>query len=148
MESIDRQILALLGADGRMSYTDLGKQTGLSTSAAQQRVRRLEERGVVLGYRAIIDAGEVHRGLTAFISVTPVDPMRDVEVMEILTGFSEITSCYSVAGDASYLVEVQVADTTALDDLLTRIRSAAHASTVTTVVLTTLFSGRPLVSEA
>lgn len=145
MESIDRQILALLGADGRMSFTEIGKQTGMSTSAAQQRVRRLEERGVLVGYRAVIDAQQVERGLTAFISVQPVDPVRDDQVVGVLSGFPEITSCYSVAGDASYLVEVQIADPAALDDLLTRIRTAAQVSTVTTVVLTTVFSGRPLI---
>ena len=57
MEKLDRRILALLARDGRMSYTDIGKETGLSTSAAQQRVRRLEQRGVIKGYTAVLDAG-------------------------------------------------------------------------------------------
>ena len=55
MESMDRHILGLLARDGRMSYTDIGRATGLSTSAAQQRVRRLEQRGIITGYRAIVD---------------------------------------------------------------------------------------------
>ena len=54
MEQLDQRILALLARDGRMSYTDIGKETGLSTSAAQQRVRRLEQRGVIKGYRAVL----------------------------------------------------------------------------------------------
>ncbi|MDO5500484.1 MAG: AsnC family transcriptional regulator, partial [Propionibacteriaceae bacterium] len=49
MEDTDRRILSLLAADGRISYTDIGRETGLSTSAAQQRVRRLEQRGVIQG---------------------------------------------------------------------------------------------------
>ena len=54
MEKLDRRILALLARTGRMSYTDIGKETGLSTSAAQQRVRRLEQRGVIRSYRAVL----------------------------------------------------------------------------------------------
>ncbi|MGH3324964.1 MAG: Lrp/AsnC family transcriptional regulator, partial [Streptomyces sp.] len=74
MEELDRQIVDLLVKDGRMSYTDLGKATGLSTSAVHQRVRRLEQRGVVRGYTALVDPESVGLPLTAFISVKPFDP--------------------------------------------------------------------------
>ena len=67
MESTDRQILTLLAKDGRMSYTDIGRETGLSTSAAQQRVRRLEQRGLITGYRAELSAEALGLALTAFI---------------------------------------------------------------------------------
>ncbi|MDO4784786.1 MAG: AsnC family transcriptional regulator, partial [Propionibacteriaceae bacterium] len=69
MEAIDQEILALLSTNGRMSFTDIGKLTGLSTSAAQQRVRRLEQRGFIDGYHANINPEAVNRSLTAFISV-------------------------------------------------------------------------------
>ena len=69
MESTDQQILELLAHDGRMSYTDIGRETGLSTSAAQQRVRRLEQRGVITGYKAQIDPESLGLMLTAFISL-------------------------------------------------------------------------------
>ena len=55
MEDLDQRILKLLAADGRMSFTDLGKATGLSTSAVHQRVKRLESRGLIKGYGATID---------------------------------------------------------------------------------------------
>ncbi|HYO18973.1 MAG TPA: Lrp/AsnC family transcriptional regulator, partial [Dermatophilaceae bacterium] len=71
MEDLDRHIVGLLSHDGRMSFTDLGKATGLSTSAVHQRVRRLEERGVIQGYRAVIDHTAVGMPLLAFISITP-----------------------------------------------------------------------------
>lgn len=73
MEELDRQIVQLLVADGRMSYTDLGKATGLSTSAVHQRVRRLEQRGVIRGYAAVVDPEAVGLPMTAFISVKPFD---------------------------------------------------------------------------
>ena len=68
MEDTDRTIVRLLAADGRMSFTDLGKATGLSTSAVHQRVRRLEDRGVIQGYRAVVDHNELGMPLIAFMS--------------------------------------------------------------------------------
>jgi Lrp/AsnC family leucine-responsive transcriptional regulator len=143
MEEIDRQIVRLLLADGRMSYTDLGKATGLSTSAAHQRVRRLEQRGVIKGYRAVVDAESVGLPLSAFISVKPIDPAAPDDVPERLAGLTEIESCHSVAGDENYILEVHVATPGALEGLLARIRSAANVSTRTTIVLSTAFDGRP-----
>jgi len=76
VEDLDRQILKRLTADGRMSYTDLGRATGLSTSAVHQRVRKLEERGAILGYTTNIDATAIGLPLTAFIAITPRPTMR------------------------------------------------------------------------
>lgn len=145
MEGIDQEILSLLGRNGRMSFTDIGKKTGLSTSAAQQRVRRLEQRGFIDGYRADINPASVDRTLTAFISVRPLDPRDDGLVPERVTEIPQITACYSVAGDASYLLLAQVGSTAELDQLLTRLRSVIHLVTTTTVVLSTIFQNRPLV---
>ena len=76
MEPLDRRILSLLARDGRMSYTDIGKETGLSTSAAQQRVRRLEQRGVIKGYRAVLDPAQLGQLVTAFVAIKPFDPSQ------------------------------------------------------------------------
>ena len=137
MEEPDRRIVELLVADGRMSYTDLGKAIGMSTSAVHQRVRRLEERGVITGYTARIDAGKVGLPITAFISVTPVDPAAPDDVPERLRELPEIESCYSVAGDENYILKVRVSSPGHLEDLIGRIRAAAAVSTRTTIVLST-----------
>ena len=84
MEELDRQIVQLLVKDGRMSYTDLGKATGLSTSAVHQRVRRLEQRGVIRGYAAVVDPEAVGLPMTAFISVKPFDPSAPDDIADIL----------------------------------------------------------------
>jgi len=144
VEDIDRQIVVLLAADGRMSYTDLGKATGLSTSAVHQRVKRLEQRGVITGYRATINPEHVGLSLTAFISVRPIDPAEPDDYPERLSGIAEIESCYSVAGDESYILKVRVGSPAALEKLLTRIRSEANVSTRTTIVLSIPYEGRPL----
>ncbi len=142
MEELDRRLVELLLEDGRMSYTDLGRATGLSTSAAHQRVRRLEERGVLIGYRAVIEPTQMGLPLTALVSVTPFDPSEPDDVPQRLRDISEIEDCYSVAGDESYVLKVRVATPADLEDLLARIRSAANMSTRTTVVLSTPWEGR------
>ncbi|MBA3233525.1 MAG: Lrp/AsnC family transcriptional regulator [Propionibacteriales bacterium] len=143
MEDLDRAILALLSQDGRMSYTDLGRATGLSTSAVHQRVRRLEQRGVIRGYSALVDPEAVDLSLTAFVSIRPIDPSEPDDAPERLRSFPEIEACHSVAGDESYLLKVRVRAPVDLEALLARIRAAAGVSTRTTVVLSTPYESRP-----
>lgn len=144
MEDIDRRIIDLLGRDGRMSYTDLGKATGLSTSAVHQRVRRLEARGVIRGYAAVVDAAAVGLPLTAFISIRPIDPSAPDDAPERLSDLPEIEACHSVAGEESYILKARVRAPADLETLLARIRAEAGVSTRTTVVLSTPFEQRPL----
>jgi Lrp/AsnC family leucine-responsive transcriptional regulator len=143
VEELDRQIVQLLVGDGRMSYTDLGRVTGLSTSAVHQRVRRLEQRGVIRGYTAIVDPEFVGLPLTAFISVKPFDPSAPDDAPERLAGIDEIEACHSVAGDESYILKVRVGGPGDLENLLARVRTAAGVSTRTTVVLSTPYEARP-----
>jgi len=143
MEKLDRRILALLARDGRMSYTDIGKETGLSTSAAQQRVRRLEQRGVIKGYHARMDAEQLGLLVTAFVAIKPFDPSQPDDAPERLRHIEEIISCYSVAGDASYLLKVQVPSMAHLESLLAKIRSDGKVSTQTTTVLSIPYEDRP-----
>jgi Lrp/AsnC family transcriptional regulator, leucine-responsive regulatory protein len=142
MEDLDRHIVGLLSHDGRMSFTDLGKATGLSTSAVHQRVRRLEERGVIQGYRAVIDHNAVGMPLLAFISITPTDPSAPDDVPDRLRGVVDLEACHSVAGEESYILKARVASPGDLEDLLALIRSSANVSTRTTVVLSTPWEER------
>ena len=142
MEHLDQRILALLARDGRMSYTDIGKETGLSTSAAQQRVRRLEQRGVIKGYRAVLEPAELGLQVTAFVAIKPFDPGAADDAPQRLAHLSEVVSCYSVAGEPSYLLKVQVATMGDLETLLARIRADAGVSTHTTTVLSTPYEDR------
>jgi len=144
VEDLDRQILSLLAADGRMSFTDLGKATGLSTSAVHQRVKRMESRGLVKGYAAVVDYEQAGLPLTAFISIRPIDPSQPDDSPERLSGITEIESCWSVAGDESYILKTRCATPVALEDLLARIRSAANVATRTTIVLSTYYENRPV----
>ncbi|GAA3871591.1 Lrp/AsnC family transcriptional regulator [Streptomyces sedi] len=142
-EDLDRRIVELLVKDGRMSYTDLGRATGLSTSAVHQRVRRLEQRGVIRGYTALVDPEAVGLPMTAFISVKPFDPSAPDDTADRLAEVPEIEACHSVAGDESYILKVRVGAPAELEHLLARIRSLAGVSTRTTVVLSTPYEARP-----
>jgi Lrp/AsnC family leucine-responsive transcriptional regulator len=141
---VDRALLAALARDGRASYTDLAERVGLSVSAVHQRVRRLEQRGLITGYRATLDAKALGLPLTAFVSITPIDPSQPDDYPERLRGISSIESCWSVAGDESYILKVRVRTPAALEDLLARIRSDANVSTRTTIVLSTPYENRPV----
>jgi Lrp/AsnC family transcriptional regulator, leucine-responsive regulatory protein len=137
MEDLDRRIVDLLAKDGRISYTDLGKTLGMSTSAVHQRVRRLEQRGVVKGYTAKVDHRALGRQITAFISITPIDPAAPDDIPDRLREIPAIEECHSVAGDENYILKVRVETPTALEDLISQVRGSAHVSTRTTVVLST-----------
>ena len=147
VESTDRKILQLLATDGRMSFTDLGKATGLSTSAVHQRVKRLEQRGLIQGYGATINHSEIGLPLTAFISIRPMDPSQPDDCAARLEHVPEIESCWSVAGEESYVLKVRTTSPSALEDLLARIRAAANVSTRTTIVLSTYYENRPVTGE-
>src|SRR5215469_1684665 len=109
VEAINKKILSLLADDGRLSFTELARQTGLSVSAVQQRVRRLEERGVIRGYSASIDPESIGLPLTAFVSVKPFDPSAPDDTPERLAHLPAIEACHSVAGDENYILKVRVA---------------------------------------
>ncbi|RFU20764.1 Lrp/AsnC family transcriptional regulator [Geodermatophilus marinus] len=140
---VDRALLAALARDGRASYTDLAERVGLSVSAVHQRVRRLEQRGLITGYHARIDARSLGLGLTAFVSITPIDVAQPDDAPARLAHLTEIEACHSVAGMESYILKVRVSSPDALEALLQKIRAAANVTTRTTVVLSTFYEDRP-----
>jgi Lrp/AsnC family leucine-responsive transcriptional regulator len=142
LEPLDAKIASELARDGRCSFTELAERVGLSVSAAHQRVRRLEQRGVIRGYTARLDGEQVGLPLTALISLIPIDPAAPDDYAHKLAELPEVEDCYSVAGVESYIIKVRVASPAALEVLLAALRSSVNVSTRTTVVLSTPFEGR------
>jgi Lrp/AsnC family transcriptional regulator, leucine-responsive regulatory protein len=140
---VDRALLSALARDGRASFTDLAERVGLSVSAVHQRVRRLEQRGLITGYAAHIDAKALGLPLTAFVSITPIDVAQPDDAPARLAHLRAIEACHSVAGVESYILKVRVASPDALEALLQEIRAAANVTTRTTVVLSTFYEDRP-----
>jgi Lrp/AsnC family leucine-responsive transcriptional regulator len=143
VEEIDRRIVSLLSRYGRMSFTELAKQAGLSVSAVHQRVRRLETEGVIMGYAALCDPEVIGLPLTAFVSIKPFDAAAPDDLPERLRNLTAIEACHSVAGDENYILKVRVASPAALEEMLQQIRGIAKVSTRTTVVLSTPYENRP-----
>lgn len=142
-DDADVVILRELLADGHATLSRLGEATGLSTSAVQTRVRRLEERGIITGYRAQVDPEAIGVPLAAFIEVSPLDPTVVDAIPQQLVGLPEIAACHSVAGDAAYLLMVRVTTPQRLEELIREVRLTANVNTRTTVVLQTFFEDRP-----
>ena len=143
MESLDRQIVLALAEDSSLSLTDFAAQLDVPSSTLHQRVKKLEARGVITGYRAEVDKRQVGLKINALISLTPIDPAAPDDIAEKVAQIPEIESCWSVAGVESYIVKVAVSEPEALEELLARIRAAANVSTKTSVILSTAFEARP-----
>jgi Lrp/AsnC family transcriptional regulator, leucine-responsive regulatory protein len=141
-DATDRQLVSLLVADGRSTLKSLAEATGLSVSAVQARVRRLEHDGVITGYSAEVDPEAMGLPLAAIIALTPRDPEHEYDLPERIGDLSEIESCHSVAGEDSFVLFVRVASPKALEALIREIRRRSDVSTRTTVVLQTLFERR------
>jgi Lrp/AsnC family leucine-responsive transcriptional regulator len=142
LDDIDRILMRELAADGRATLSELAVSTGMSVSAVQSRVRRLESRGVVAGYSARINPEAVGHLLSAFVAITPLDPSQPDDAPARLEHLVEIESCHSVAGEESYILLVRVESARALEDLLQRIRTAANVQTRSTIILNTFYSNR------
>jgi Lrp/AsnC family leucine-responsive transcriptional regulator len=139
----DRQIAAALVADGRTTLKNLAELTGLSVSAVQARVRRLEADGVIRGYTAIVEPEAIGLPLAALVSITPLDPAHEYDIPDRLSALPEVEACHSVAGEDSFVLFVRVASPSALEELIREIRKRANVSTRTTVILQTFYEGRP-----
>ena len=108
-DETDARIVRAVSLDPRGTLADLSAAVGLSVSAVQARVRKLEARGVIAGYRAVVDPEAVGRPLAAFIEITPLDPAQPDNAPELLEHLDEIEACHSIAGAASYMLFVRVA---------------------------------------
>lgn len=143
-DAIDAGIVREMSANARATLAELSAAVGLSVSAVQTRLRRLEARGIITGYRAVVEPVAVGKPLSAFIEITPLDPAQPDNAPELLVHLAEIEACHSVAGSASYILFVRVATPRRLESLLSEIRAAASVSTHTTVVLQTYYENRPI----
>src|ERR1700744_2068317 len=145
LDDIDRILVRELVADGRATLSELATSTGLSVSAVQSRVRRLESRGVVTGYSARINPEAVGHLLSAFVAITPLDPSQPDDAPARLEHLAEIESCHSVAGEEGYVLLGRVESARTLEDLLQRIRTTANVQTRSTIILNTFYANRQFI---
>src|SRR5258706_4468460 len=140
ISTVDSKALNLLMRRGRASWAELAKHLGLSPPAAAERVRKLEERGVIRGYAALVSAEALGYPLTAFVAVTLEHPKHRQAFLRRVAGMKEIVECHHVTGDYDYLLKVRSRSTQDLDRVLSeKLKAVAGvARTVTTIVLSTV----------
>ena len=138
LDGIDRKIIDALTTNGRITVTDLAQTVGLSKTPCQIRMRRLEERGYILGYAAITDPAKLDAGHIAFVQVTLSDTRS-----QALQAFNvaarqvrEIEQCHMIAGGFDYLLKVRTKDIAAYRRVLgERISTLPHVTQTSTFVV-------------
>jgi Lrp/AsnC family transcriptional regulator, leucine-responsive regulatory protein len=135
---MDSELLTRLQANARETWAALAQALGVTGPAIAERVRKLEERGVIRGYSAIVDAEAVGYPLLAFIAVTLEQQEQRTEFITRVLGLPEVQECHHIAGDYDYLVKVRARGTADLDRLITEeLKSLPGVRTRTTIVLKT-----------
>jgi len=144
LDERDLGIIAALQGDARATYADIGRRVGLAASSVHDRVRKLEDLGAIRGYRAEVDPERVGLHVTAFIAVSPLDASQPDDLPDRVLDLPEVEDCYSVAGEANYVLKVRTRNTADLEELIRRLREKAGVATRTTIALSIPFEGRPI----
>lgn len=140
MDQIDRQIVALMRANARRSFQDIGSRVSLSAPAVKRRVDRLESEGVIRGYAATVDPAAFGWGIDAFVSLFCEGRMPAADVRAAVADQPEVAAAYTIAGEGSAILHVRAEDTKHLEEALERIRATPGViRTQTQIVLSTLF---------
>ena len=140
LSALDSKLIQRLMNEGRATWAELASLLGITAPAVAERARKLEERGVIRGYAALVDPAQTGYALTAFIAVTLERPQHRAKFTAALMKMPEVAECHHIAGDYDYLLKVRCKGTADLDDLLSnRIKELPGiARTRTTIVLGTL----------
>jgi Lrp/AsnC family transcriptional regulator, leucine-responsive regulatory protein len=149
LDNLDIKILSTLLQRGRITWSELAQQLGLSAPATADRVKRLEERGIIAGYSAQLNTEALGLDLTAFIAVTLDQPRHRQAFLSQVQNTAAILECHHVTGDDDYLLKVRCRNTKALEGLISdRIKSIAGvAKTRTLIVLSTVKERQAALAE-
>jgi Lrp/AsnC family leucine-responsive transcriptional regulator len=141
----DARILDVLQRDGRRPYADLGSDVGMSGPSAHERVKKLESRGVITGYAAIVDPRAIGYDILAFSWIIQAPGTTSIDLTEMFAAIPEIEECHHITGEADYLIKVRARDTRDLERILRAVRATPHVfQTETDVVFSSGFERRPL----
>jgi Lrp/AsnC family transcriptional regulator, leucine-responsive regulatory protein len=140
IDEMDRRILSLLQQDARLSNAEIARRVGMAASATLDRLRKLEERGVIRGYEARVDARKLGLGLTAFIFIRAQNKHGEHDTGDRLRQHPNVLEVHHIAGEDCYLAKVCAADTEDLGRMLQVDfgNLPGVVSTRTTIVLATL----------
>lgn len=139
IDDIDIKILAILQDNGRTPNVEIARRVGMAPSAILERIRKLEEKGVILGYTVRLDPAKLNQGLLAFILVRTEERVWQIETGLALFQIPEVQEVHHIAGEDCFLVKLRAKDTEALGRLLRERFGEIKTirSTRTTIVLNT-----------
>ena len=132
LDTIGRKILGALQADARLSFAELGRTVNLSPPAVAERVRRMEEAGIITGYHAAVNLEEIGLPVAAFVRMQ-VPAERYPRLIALATKLPEVLECHHVSGSDSFILKVVVPSIPHLEELISRL--SAYGSTMTSIVL-------------
>jgi Lrp/AsnC family transcriptional regulator, leucine-responsive regulatory protein len=118
LDARDKQILGLVQVDGKMPQAEIARRVGLSTAAVSERLKKLENAGVIRRYVALVDAQAVGATVTAYVEVFIEHPRFEGPFLERVLELEEVQECHHITGEFSLLLKVRVADMESLRDLL------------------------------
>ncbi len=130
------RLLRELQEDARLSYAELGRRVGLSLPAVAERVRKMEEAGIITGYRAEIDPAKIGLPISAFIRLRPGGRLGHQRVRALIVELPEVAACYHVAGSDAFILQLAVPSIEHLEGVIERLGSYGQAAT--SIVLSTV----------
>jgi Lrp/AsnC family leucine-responsive transcriptional regulator len=139
LDEIDLKILKMLQENGRIKRNEIAQATGLSVPSVSERMKKLEDAGIIKGYTAILDSKKLGKDITAFVFVS-IDSSKNYPLfIERVMDVDEILECHSITGEGSHLLKVKTENTSTLEKLLARIQSwPGVTGTRTNIVLSTI----------
>jgi Lrp/AsnC family leucine-responsive transcriptional regulator len=135
LDAIDHQLLELLSEDGRRSASELGRRVGLSPAAAKRRIDRLEQIGVIAGYRAVLDHAKLGSNIEAFVELRFAGKTQVDDIDRTVTDMPELVESFTIAGDPDALVRLRVADLDHLKRCIDRIRRTGKVTGTKTLIV-------------
>ena len=135
LDDVDHRILELLVQDGRRSASDVGREVGLSPAAAKRRIDRLEQLGVIAGYRAVLDHARLGSQIEAFVELRFAGRTQVDDIEAVASGLAEVVEAFTTAGDPDALVRVRVTDLDHLKRTVDRIRRTGKVTGTKTLIV-------------
>lgn len=141
LDPTGKRLLALLQENARLSYSELGRQVGLSTTAVIDRIHRLEDAGLITGYRVELDREKLGLSVLAFVRLQTI-PERYPALLALVEAMPAVLECHHVTGEESFVIKLVVATVAELEPLIEQLSRFGRTST--SIVMSTPVGKRPL----
>lgn len=133
------ELLKALQKNGRASYRELGSQIGLSTPAVSERIHKLEDAGIITGYRAVLDLEKLGRTITAFVSVQTT-PEKNTPLIKFIQASPAVLECHYITGRSSFILKIAVTSIGKMEQFINKV--SHYGTTQTSIVMSTYMKNK------